>query len=36
MAHWLAGTKARWGDMKRSADWSSQIASQPISTPDQP
>jgi hypothetical protein len=31
---WLVGTKARWGDMTRTADWSSQIASRPISTAD--
>jgi cellulose synthase/poly-beta-1,6-N-acetylglucosamine synthase-like glycosyltransferase len=33
MAHWLSGTKARWGDMKRTANWSSQLESRRISTP---
>ena len=32
---WLTGTKAHWGDMKRTADWS-QLASQQISTPNRP
>ena len=35
MVEWLAGTKAHWGDMKRTADWS-QLASQQISTPNRP
>ncbi len=35
MAHWLAGTKANWGDMTRTADWS-QLASQHVSTPNRP
>jgi cellulose synthase/poly-beta-1,6-N-acetylglucosamine synthase-like glycosyltransferase len=35
MAHWLAGTKARWGEMKRTADWS-QLASSQASTPNRP
>jgi hypothetical protein len=33
MTHWLAGTKARWGDMKRTANWSSQLSSHQASTP---
>lgn len=33
MVHWLAGTKARWGDMKRTATWSSQLGSRQVSTP---
>jgi hypothetical protein len=36
IAEWLVGTKAQWGDMKRTADWSSQLASQRMSTPNQP
>jgi cellulose synthase/poly-beta-1,6-N-acetylglucosamine synthase-like glycosyltransferase len=32
MAHWVAGTKARWGDMKRTAGWSSQLPSHQVST----
>ena len=35
MAHWLAGTKAHWGDMTRTADWS-QLASRQVSTPNRP
>jgi hypothetical protein len=30
-AQWLAGTRARWGDMTRKAGWS-QMASDPAST----
>jgi len=36
MAHWLSGTKAHWGDMKRTADWSSQLSSHQPSTPNRP
>lgn len=36
MVEWLVGAKARWGDMKRTADWSSQLASQQISTTNRP
>ena len=31
MVQWLTGTKARWGVMTRTADWSSQVASSPVS-----
>ena len=33
LVHWATGTKARWGDMKRTATWSSPLPSQPTSTP---
>jgi cellulose synthase/poly-beta-1,6-N-acetylglucosamine synthase-like glycosyltransferase len=36
MIQWIAGTKARWGDMKRTAEWSSQLGSREISTPNRP
>jgi cellulose synthase/poly-beta-1,6-N-acetylglucosamine synthase-like glycosyltransferase len=36
MAHWFSGTKAHWGDMKRTADWSSQLATNKVSTPNRP
>ena len=35
MAQWLAGSKPRWGDMKRTADWSSHLAAGQASTPNQ-
>jgi len=33
LAHWIAGTKARWGDMKRNAAWANQLPPQQPSTP---
>lgn len=36
MLQWLTGAKARWGDMKRTADWSSQLSPRHASTPNQP
>ena len=33
MLQWLMGSKARWGDMKRTADWSTQLAPPQVSTP---
>jgi len=32
LIHWLAGTKARWGEMKRTAGWASQLPSQQVSS----
>jgi hypothetical protein len=32
LVHWLAGTKAHWGEMKRTADWSSPLPSPQAST----
>ena len=32
LMHWLAGTKARWGEMKRTAGWASQLPSQQVPT----
>ncbi|HZJ31876.1 MAG TPA: glycosyltransferase [Vicinamibacterales bacterium] len=32
LVHWIAGTKAHWGDMKRTAEWSSPLPSPQAST----
>ena len=33
LLQWLTGTKAKWGDMKRTATWTSTVSSSPVSTP---